>query len=219
MMKYGLTMASAGVAGEAHTMGKLAHIAEESGWDGIFLEDYIIWQSHADVPTYDPWITLAAMAIRTQRIRLGTMVTPIARRRPWKLAQELMTLDHLSNGWMILGVGLGDTGESILTDSSFANFGENWIQRSGHASLTKASKLSRWPGVANRFPSTGNATKFMPSKCYPNPSSSRVFRFGWAVVIRIADRLHSHCDGMGHACTSSKDAGCCLKMCAPCENG
>jgi alkanesulfonate monooxygenase SsuD/methylene tetrahydromethanopterin reductase-like flavin-dependent oxidoreductase (luciferase family) len=123
-VKYGLDMASAGAAGDAHTMGELAQIAEESGWDGIFLEDYIIWQSHLDVPTYDPWITLATMAMRTQRIRLGTMVTPIARRRPWKLAQELVTLDHLSNGRMILGVGLGDTGESIGTDLSFAHFGE-----------------------------------------------------------------------------------------------
>ena len=124
MVKYGLDMASAGPAGDAHTMGELAHIAEESGWDGIFLEDYIVWQSHPEVPTYDPWITLAAIAMRTQRIRLGTMVTPLARRRPWKLAQELVTLDHLSNGRMILGVGLGDTGESIGMDSSFAHFGE-----------------------------------------------------------------------------------------------
>ena len=111
-MRYGLDMASAGAAGDAHTMGELAHIAEESGWDGIFLEDYIIWQSQPDVPTYDPWVTLAAM------------VTPIARRRPWKLAQELVTLDHLSGGRVILGVGLGDTGESIGADLSFAHFDE-----------------------------------------------------------------------------------------------
>jgi alkanesulfonate monooxygenase SsuD/methylene tetrahydromethanopterin reductase-like flavin-dependent oxidoreductase (luciferase family) len=52
------------------------------------------------------------------------MVTPIPRRRPWKLAQELVTLDHLSNGRMILGIGLGDTGESIGSDLSFAQFGE-----------------------------------------------------------------------------------------------
>jgi alkanesulfonate monooxygenase SsuD/methylene tetrahydromethanopterin reductase-like flavin-dependent oxidoreductase (luciferase family) len=117
-------MASAGPAGDARTMGELAHIAEESGWDGIFLEDYIIWQSHTDVPTYDPWVTLAAMSMRTQRVRLGTMVTPVARRRPWKLAQELVALDHLSNGRMILGVGLGDTGESVNSDFSFSRFGE-----------------------------------------------------------------------------------------------
>lgn len=123
-MNYGLDMASAGIAGDAHTMSELAHIAEESGWDGIFLEDYIVWQNHPEVPTYDPWITLAAMAIRTQQIRLGTMVTPTARRRPWKLAQELVTLDHLSNGRMILGVGLGDSGEAPGMVSSFANFSE-----------------------------------------------------------------------------------------------
>jgi alkanesulfonate monooxygenase SsuD/methylene tetrahydromethanopterin reductase-like flavin-dependent oxidoreductase (luciferase family) len=124
MMKYGLNMASAGPAGDARTMGELAHVAEESGWDGIFLEDYIVWQSHPEVPTYDPWITLAAMAMRTQHVRLGTTVTPIPRRRPWKLAQELVTLDHLSDGRMILGIGLGDTGESIGKDSSFAGFSE-----------------------------------------------------------------------------------------------
>jgi alkanesulfonate monooxygenase SsuD/methylene tetrahydromethanopterin reductase-like flavin-dependent oxidoreductase (luciferase family) len=123
-MRYGLDMASAGPAGDPRTMGELAHIAEESGWDAVFLEDYIIWQSHPDVPTYDPWIALAAMAIRTQQIRLGTMVTPVARRRPWKLAQELVALDHLSNGRMILGVGLGDTGESIGADHSFGRFSE-----------------------------------------------------------------------------------------------
>ena len=123
-MKYGLDMASAGAAGDALSMSELAHIAEESGWDGVFLEDYIVWQSHPDVPTYDPWIALAAMAMRTQQVRLGTMVTPIVRRRPWKLAQELVTLDHLSNGRMILGVGLGDTGESVEADSSFTHFNE-----------------------------------------------------------------------------------------------
>ena len=123
-MKYGLDITSAGAAGDARTMSELAHIAEESGWDGIFLEDYIIWQSHPDAPTFDPWITLAAIAMRTQRVRLGTLVTPAARRRPWKLAQELVTLDHLSNGRVTLGVGLGDTGESIGEDLSFANFGE-----------------------------------------------------------------------------------------------
>lgn len=124
MVRYGLDMASAGMAGDAHAMSELAHIAEESGWDGIFLEDYIVWQNHPDVPTYDPWITLAAMAMRAQQIRLGTMVTPAARRRPWKWAQELVTLDHLSKGRMILGVGLGDSGEAPGMVSSFANFSE-----------------------------------------------------------------------------------------------
>jgi alkanesulfonate monooxygenase SsuD/methylene tetrahydromethanopterin reductase-like flavin-dependent oxidoreductase (luciferase family) len=55
----------------------------------------------------DPWVALAAMAVKTGRVKLGPIVTPIARRRPWKLAREAVTLDHLSNGRLILGVGLG----------------------------------------------------------------------------------------------------------------
>ena len=101
------------------TRGELAQLAEEAGWDGVFLEDYLVWQGQVGTPTYDPWIALAAMALRTKRIRLGTMVTPLTRRRPWKLACETVTLDHLSNGRLILGVGLGDS-----SDVSFTAFGE-----------------------------------------------------------------------------------------------
>src|SRR5579871_3965037 len=110
-MKYGLELPNAGIGGDARTLGDLAALAEEAGWDGIFLEDYIVWQGHADVPTYDPWVALAAMALRTERIGLGTMVTPLARRRPWKVARETITLDHLSRGRLILGVGAGDVGD------------------------------------------------------------------------------------------------------------
>jgi len=123
-MQYALSLPNGGAWGDPSTVAQLAHMAEESGWDGVFLEDYIVWQSQQDIPTYDPWITLAAMAMRTKRIRLGTNVTPLARRRPWKVAREAVTLDHLSNGRIILGVGLGDTGESVASDISFTHFGE-----------------------------------------------------------------------------------------------
>jgi alkanesulfonate monooxygenase SsuD/methylene tetrahydromethanopterin reductase-like flavin-dependent oxidoreductase (luciferase family) len=123
-MQYGITLPNGGDWGDAATLAELAQLAEASGWDGVFLEDYIVWQSHQDVPTYDPWVALAAMALRTQRVRLGTTVTPLARRRPWKLARETVTLDHLSNGRLILGVGLGDTGEAVGSDVSFTHFGE-----------------------------------------------------------------------------------------------
>ena len=118
-MRYGLEISAAGACGDARTLADLAQLAEESGWDGVFLEDYIIHYDPTYVRTYDPWVALAAMALRTERIRLGTTVTPIARRRPWKLARELITLDHLSGGRMILGVGLGDGAEQ-----SFTHFGE-----------------------------------------------------------------------------------------------
>jgi alkanesulfonate monooxygenase SsuD/methylene tetrahydromethanopterin reductase-like flavin-dependent oxidoreductase (luciferase family) len=119
-VKYGVELPNGCEYGDPRTLADLAQLAERSGWDGIFLEDYIVWQSHQDVPTYDPWVALAAMAMRTERIRLGTEVTPLARRRPWKLARETVTLDHLSNGRLILGVGLGDA----KGDISFTHFGE-----------------------------------------------------------------------------------------------
>jgi alkanesulfonate monooxygenase SsuD/methylene tetrahydromethanopterin reductase-like flavin-dependent oxidoreductase (luciferase family) len=123
-MFYALNLPNGGQWSDPYTLAGLAHLAEESGWDGVFLEDYIVWQSQQVVPTYDPWISLAAMAMQTKRIRLGTNVTPLARRRPWKVAREAITLDHLSNGRFILGVGLGDTGESVGSDVSFTHFGE-----------------------------------------------------------------------------------------------
>ncbi len=118
-MQYGLSLPNGGVCGDARTLAELALLAERSGWDGVFLEDYIIWQGNQDKPTCDPWVALAAMAMRTERIRLGTEVTPLARRRPWKVARETVTLDHLSNGRMILGIGLG-----VSSDIEFTHFGE-----------------------------------------------------------------------------------------------
>jgi alkanesulfonate monooxygenase SsuD/methylene tetrahydromethanopterin reductase-like flavin-dependent oxidoreductase (luciferase family) len=100
-------------------MADLAALAEQSGWDAILLEDYIVYRGEHGMPTYDPWVVLAAMAMATTRIRLGTNVTPLPRRRPWKLACEAVSLDHLSMGRLILGVGLGD-----LSDPGFAAVGE-----------------------------------------------------------------------------------------------
>ena len=85
---------------------RLAAEAEEAGWDGVFVWDHLRWRSPV-AATGDPWITLAAVATVTERVRLGPMVTPLARRRPVKVAKEVATLDTLSGGRVVLGVGLG----------------------------------------------------------------------------------------------------------------
>jgi alkanesulfonate monooxygenase SsuD/methylene tetrahydromethanopterin reductase-like flavin-dependent oxidoreductase (luciferase family) len=82
--------------------------AEEAGWHGVFVWDHVQFRGVREVA--DPWITLAAIAIATNRIRLGPMVTPLARRRPVKVARETATLDRLSGGRLTLGVGLGSDG-------------------------------------------------------------------------------------------------------------
>jgi len=118
-MLYAISISPAGPGGDPAAMAELAVEAEQAGWDGIFLEDYIVYQGQAGMATYDPWVTMAAMAAATSRVCLGASVTPLPRRRPWKLASEAVTLDHLSNGRLILGVGAGD-----IHDQGFSATGE-----------------------------------------------------------------------------------------------
>ena len=101
-MRYGFIIPK----GDPRTVAELAHEAEESGWDGAFYWDGIAIE-WGGLVVYDPWVVMAAMAMRTERVRLGAIVTPPSRRRPWKLARETMTLDHLSHGRLVVPVGLG----------------------------------------------------------------------------------------------------------------
>jgi alkanesulfonate monooxygenase SsuD/methylene tetrahydromethanopterin reductase-like flavin-dependent oxidoreductase (luciferase family) len=88
------------------TVARLAAEAEEAGWQGFFVWDQVRWREPV-LSVADSWITLAAMASATETIRLGPLVTPLARRRPAKVARETATLDQLSGGRLTLGVGLG----------------------------------------------------------------------------------------------------------------
>jgi alkanesulfonate monooxygenase SsuD/methylene tetrahydromethanopterin reductase-like flavin-dependent oxidoreductase (luciferase family) len=94
-----------GTFGDVNLLVDLARAAEQAGWDGFFLWDHLLYED--DVPFVDAWIALAAIAAATERVRLGPLVTPLPRRRPWKVARESVTLDHLSGGRLVLGVGLG----------------------------------------------------------------------------------------------------------------
>ena len=88
-------------------VAQLAAEAESEGWHGVFVWDHLRWAAPVR-RVADPWISLTAIAVATDSIRLGPMVTPLARRRPVKVARETATLDRLSEGRLILGVGLGD---------------------------------------------------------------------------------------------------------------
>jgi alkanesulfonate monooxygenase SsuD/methylene tetrahydromethanopterin reductase-like flavin-dependent oxidoreductase (luciferase family) len=87
-------------------VARLSAEAEEASWDGVFVWDQVRWREPV-LGVADPQVTLAAIASATERIRLGPMVTPLARRRPAKVARETATLDRLSDGRLTLGVGLG----------------------------------------------------------------------------------------------------------------
>lgn len=112
-MKFGFVIPT----GDVRTVGELAHEVEQAGWDGAFYWDAIAVGDR--LPIYDPWVVLTVMGLRTERIRLGLMLTPPARRRPWKLARETTTIDQPTNGRLILPLGLG-----AVDDAGFGNVGE-----------------------------------------------------------------------------------------------
>jgi alkanesulfonate monooxygenase SsuD/methylene tetrahydromethanopterin reductase-like flavin-dependent oxidoreductase (luciferase family) len=103
---------------EPATVAELASRAEQLGWDGFFLWDHIVYRPPVQAVA-DPWIALAAIACRTERLRIGPLVTPLARRRVQKLARETVTLDRLSGGRLTLGVGLGGD-----QNGEFSSFGD-----------------------------------------------------------------------------------------------
>jgi alkanesulfonate monooxygenase SsuD/methylene tetrahydromethanopterin reductase-like flavin-dependent oxidoreductase (luciferase family) len=146
-MKYGISIPNFGYYFDARRTAELAHKAEEAGWDGFFVWDHLHWPMHP-APVADPWVLLTAIALRTERIRLGTMVTPLSRRRPWKLARETLTLDHLSNGRLILGVGLG-----YFEEEEFAIFGEATQPRKRAEMLDEALQVldGLWSGEPFHF--------------------------------------------------------------------
>lgn len=140
-MKFGIIIN----AGDPRAMAQLAAEAESAGWDGVFSFDAI------DVGVgdlYDPWVILAGMAMRTERVRLGAIVFAPTRRRPWKLAREAITLDHLSAGRLVLPVGLG-----TLDDRGYGAVGEVTETRARAAILDETLAIldGLWRGAPFAF--------------------------------------------------------------------
>ncbi|MGE5124562.1 MAG: LLM class flavin-dependent oxidoreductase [Acidobacteriaceae bacterium] len=147
-MFYGIYTANFGAETTPQTMAELAAEAEEAGWDGFFIWDHMLYSLNQKLPLYDPWVALAGIAMRTERIRIGTTVTPIARRRPWKLARETVTLDHLSRGRLTLSVGVGDPDEA-----DYGTFGEPTDRKVRAAMLDEGLEIlaGLWSGQPFSF--------------------------------------------------------------------
>lgn len=135
-MQYGFLVTGGDPRGQAD----LAAEAEAAGWDGVFTYDAI---DIGGMEMHDPWIVLAAMAMRTERVRLGALIFAPTRRRPWKLAREALTLDHLSHGRIVLPVGLG-----ALDDRGFGAAGETTDTRERAAILDETLQIlaALWSG-------------------------------------------------------------------------
>jgi alkanesulfonate monooxygenase SsuD/methylene tetrahydromethanopterin reductase-like flavin-dependent oxidoreductase (luciferase family) len=118
-MRYAVNVPNFEDYSDVRTVAGLAADAEAAGWDGFFVWDHLAFVKAWRLPIADPWVLLTAVALATERLRFGPMVTPLPRRRPWKLARETVTLDRLSGGRLVLGVGLGAPPED-----EYGTFGE-----------------------------------------------------------------------------------------------
>jgi alkanesulfonate monooxygenase SsuD/methylene tetrahydromethanopterin reductase-like flavin-dependent oxidoreductase (luciferase family) len=119
-VRFGIHVPNFGEFCDLRATSDLAREAEDRGWDGFFLWDHVQYGRSTHHPTADPWVALATIAVRTERMRIGPLVTPVPRRRPWKLARESVSIDRLSGGRLVLGVGLG-----FPPDAEYAQFGED----------------------------------------------------------------------------------------------
>jgi alkanesulfonate monooxygenase SsuD/methylene tetrahydromethanopterin reductase-like flavin-dependent oxidoreductase (luciferase family) len=118
-MRYSVNVPNFGEFAAPDVFADVARRVEEAGWDALLVWDHVVEQKNLRREIADPWILLTAAALATRRIRLGTAITPVARRRPAKLAREVATLDRLTGGRMVLGAGLG----APVTDE-YASFGD-----------------------------------------------------------------------------------------------
>ena len=156
-MNYGVII----TGGDPRTVAELAAEAETAGWDGAFFWDGVALGA---MDTFDPWVVLAAMAMRTERIRLGAIVFAPTRRRPWKLAREALSIDHLSNGRLLLPVGLGTP-----DDGAFGNVGEPTDLRTRAELLDETLAIldGLWSGEPFAF--QGKHYRFGPMTFRPKP--------------------------------------------------
>jgi alkanesulfonate monooxygenase SsuD/methylene tetrahydromethanopterin reductase-like flavin-dependent oxidoreductase (luciferase family) len=160
-MRHAIFLAPFDATSEPALLVDLARRAEAAGWDGFFLWDHIVYRDPV-LALADPWVVMGAMAAATERLRIGPMITPPARRRPWKLARETVTLDRLSEGRLTLGLGLGSDNSRELS-----GFGEELEDRRRAAMLEESLELLRqcWSGEPVRHDGEHfqvNAKPFLP---------------------------------------------------------
>ena len=139
-VRFAICLSNFGTYADPHASVRVARAAEAAGWDGFFVWDHLayVW----GLPSADPWLTLAAVAVAADRLTLGTAVTPLPRRRPQVVAQQLRTLEALNGGRVIFGAGLGGN------EKEFTAFGEDFDARRRAKLLDHGLQLVRelWEG-------------------------------------------------------------------------
>jgi alkanesulfonate monooxygenase SsuD/methylene tetrahydromethanopterin reductase-like flavin-dependent oxidoreductase (luciferase family) len=157
-VQYGVIITGGPVAEQV----ELARAAEAHGWDGVFTWDGIHVGDSIEV--HDPWVLMSAFAMATERVRIGAIIQPLARRRPWKVAREAVTLDHVSNGRFVLCVGLG-----AVDDSGWARVGEPTDRRIRAEKLDETLEILTGLWTGEPFGFAGQHYHFEPMRFLPAP--------------------------------------------------
>ncbi|MCI2423566.1 LLM class flavin-dependent oxidoreductase [Saccharopolyspora sp. K220] len=123
-MRFSINIPNFGDFADAKNVASVAAATEEAGWDALFIWDHVVWRKPTKKTFGDPWMLLTAAALATTGIKLGALVTPVARRRPHQLARQTATLDNLSGGRVIFAAGLGGP-----IEDEYGSFGESTDQR------------------------------------------------------------------------------------------
>src|SRR5215203_2481689 len=194
-MRAGLWLPLFEELADPRVVARLAAEAEEWGWHGVFVWDQLRWREPIK-QVADPWITLAAVAAATEEVMLGPMVTPLARRRPAKVARETATLDRLSGGRLILGVGLGG---DQFAGSSQRPGSRSMIERGARCSTRHSRSLWR-PGPASRSTIAASITSSMMCSSSLGLCNGREYQCG----LRRSRETSSRCEGQRATTGSSR---------------
>jgi alkanesulfonate monooxygenase SsuD/methylene tetrahydromethanopterin reductase-like flavin-dependent oxidoreductase (luciferase family) len=161
-MRLAVNIPNFGPFEDPHTVVDVARRAEAAGWDGLFVWDHLVFEDGNEVA--DPWVLLTAAAMATERLSLAPMVTPLPRRRPWIVARQAVSLDRLSGGRLILGVGIGEP-----ADLDFEIWGENPDRKVRAAQLDEGLEVltGLWSGEPFRF--SGEHYEVGPVTFLPRP--------------------------------------------------
>jgi len=168
-LRLGIDIAPYGELADVRVLGDLAAEAEAAGLDGVFIWDHIMRRPERRLAVADTTVALATIAQRTTRVRFGAMVTPLTRRRPQKFAREAVSLDQLSGGRLVVGVGLG-----VNSGGELERFGESADERVMAARLDEAIEIIRalWSGREVQHRGThfrADGVTFTPTPVQPSP--------------------------------------------------
>jgi len=187
-MHFAVNIPNFGAFADPRDLAGLAALAEGAGWDGVFVWDHVV-RREGDVDLADPWVALAAVALATTRVAIGPMVTPLPRRRPWNVARAVVTLDHLSGGRMVLGVGLG-----TLAGPEFSAFGEETDPRVRGDQLDEGLAIVRAAWTGQPVEAHGTHYRVDGQRFWPRPVHGTVPL--WAATTSVSGRAVRRAAGL-----------------------